>query len=68
MIFRVTRSPGSLMPPQYFVASAHEHSTGAAIWTDVPDKPAQRSQPSASSLAGRPPSRLAELPCLFRSH
>jgi len=68
MIFRVAHFPGSLMPPQYLVASAHEHSTGRAIWTDVLDEPAQRSQPSALSLAGRPHSRLAELPSLFRSH
>ncbi|HUG66570.1 MAG TPA: hypothetical protein VMM76_02385 [Pirellulaceae bacterium] len=68
MISRIARFPGSLMPPPYLVVSAHEHSTGAAIWTDVLDEPAQRSQPSASSLAGRPHSRLAELPRLSRSH
>jgi len=68
MIFRVTRFPSGLMPPPYLVASAHEHSTGVAIWTDVLDEPAQRSPPSASSLAGRPHSRLAELQRLFRSH
>jgi len=68
MISRVARFSGSLMPPPYLVVVAHEHSTGAAIWTDVLDRPAQRSQPSASWLAGQPHSRLAELPRLFRSH
>ena len=68
MISPVARCQGSLMPPPYLVARVHEHSTGAAIWTDVLDEPVQRSQPSASSLAGWPHSRLAELPRLFRSH
>ena len=62
MIFRVPRFAGSPMPPQCLIASAHEHSTGAAPWTDVLDEPAQRSQLFASSLADRPHSRLAELP------
>ncbi len=44
------------------VDSAHEHSTGAAIGTGVLDEPAQRSQLSASWLADRPHSCLAELP------
>ncbi|HUG71468.1 MAG TPA: hypothetical protein VMM76_27230 [Pirellulaceae bacterium] len=68
MIFRITRLPGDLLPPQYLVASDHEHSTGAAIWTEVLNEAAKRSQPSASSLAGLPHSRLTELPRLFRSH
>lgn len=68
MISRVARFPGSLMPLQYLVASAHKHSTGKAIWTDVVAGPPQRSQPSTSRHAVRPHSRLAELPRLFRSH
>ena len=68
MTHHLARFPGSLMPPQYLVASAHEHSTRLAIWTHVETRPPQRSQPSRSSLAGLPYSRLAELPRLFRSH
>lgn len=49
------------------VASAPEHSAGLAIGTDILDRPPGRSQPSPSYHAEPPPSRLAELPRLFRS-
>ena len=62
---RVTRFLGSLMPSLQLVA---RHSTGLTVWMNALDRPVQRSQPSASWLAGRPLSRLAELPRLFRSH
>ena len=64
MISRVARFSGSLLPSLYLVA---KHSSRLAIWTHVKDRPRQRSQPSASWLAGQPHSRLAELPRHFRS-
>ena len=62
MIFRGARFAGRQIARQSLVASAHERSAGAALWTDVLDAAAQRSQLSASSWADRPHARLAELP------
>lgn len=65
MMSRVDRFPGSLLPSLQLVA---RHATRLAIWTHVKNRPQQRLQPSASWLAVRPHSGLAELQRLFRSH
>jgi hypothetical protein len=65
---RVARILGSLKPSRYPVASAAEHSTQLELWTEVMARPQQRLQPSPSGPAAGPPSRLAELQRLIRSH
>lgn len=65
---RVARFLGSLKLSRYPVASAAEHSTRLELWTEVIARPRQRLQPSPSGPAAGPPSRLAELQRLIRSH
>jgi len=58
----------SSLPSLRTVASDHELLAELAIWTRVMDGPPREAQSSSSWPAGRPHSRLAELPRLFRSH